>query len=215
YEEFQTYLSKSVVESDDNAEVECNNNSPVECNVNFAEEYVENFTEFVVDQNFYAESIQESTGSSDTIHKNTININVGDTFYSWEIAETHLNQYASFSRVSIPNQVIDPIQQCQRPSRKIGQYNHPMVSDLALHTPKYRRLSNEIMEQIKFYVTKRNMESKQIYPLLSASFPNQIICKRDLYNTIQKFKAPFVKCQGDAQHIVNKLIDLQKKEAGW
>ncbi|CAG8581161.1 10890_t:CDS:2, partial [Dentiscutata heterogama] len=137
YEKFQTYLSKSVVESDNNTKVECNDNSPVECNDNSAEEYVENFTESIVNQNFYAKSTQESTGSSDTIHKDTININVGDTFYSWEIAETHLNQYArsarfcihrkrvkidnngvvrrqtfecSFSGESIPNQVIDPTQ---------------------------------------------------------------------------------------------------------
>ncbi|CAG8687834.1 12783_t:CDS:2, partial [Dentiscutata heterogama] len=85
---------------------EYNDNSPVECNDNSAEEYVKNFTESVVDQNFYAESTQE---------------------------KTHLNQYArsarfciyrkrvecSFSRESIPNQVIDSTQQRQWPSRKI------------------------------------------------------------------------------------------------
>ncbi|CAG8528558.1 10581_t:CDS:2, partial [Cetraspora pellucida] len=59
YKEFQTYLSKSIVKSGDNTKVECNNNSSVECNNNSAEEYVENFIESVVDQNFYAESIQE------------------------------------------------------------------------------------------------------------------------------------------------------------
>ncbi|CAG8570457.1 3520_t:CDS:2, partial [Cetraspora pellucida] len=67
YEEFQIYLSKSVVKSGDNIEVECNDNSLVEHNDNSAEEYVENFIESVVDQNFYAESIQESTGSSNTL----------------------------------------------------------------------------------------------------------------------------------------------------
>ncbi|CAG8753219.1 21571_t:CDS:2, partial [Cetraspora pellucida] len=69
------YLSKSVVKSDNNAKVKHNNNPPVECNDNSAKEFDENFMESVVDQNI-------------------ININVGDTFYSWEIAETHLNQYA-------------------------------------------------------------------------------------------------------------------------
>ena len=72
----------------------------------------------------------------------------------------------------------------------IGQHNHSMIPDAQLFIPKYRRLSNDIMERINFYVTKGNMGAKQIYPLLVASFPDQVIHKRDLYNTIQKFKAP-------------------------
>ena len=65
-----------------------------------------------------------------------------------------------------------------------------MISNIYLYVPKYRRLLEEILERIEFYVTKGNIGSKQIYPLLVASFSNQYIHKRDLYNTIQKFKSP-------------------------
>ncbi len=65
-----------------------------------------------------------------------------------------------------------------------------MISDTYLYTPKYRCLSDDIMEKIEFYVTKENIGLKQIYLLLVASFPDQYIHKRNLHNTIQRFKAP-------------------------
>ncbi|CAG8789747.1 5285_t:CDS:2, partial [Cetraspora pellucida] len=123
--------------------------------------------------------------------------------------------------VAISNQVIDSTQQHQRPSRKIGcswhinltnpkaslvigitsiveQHNHFMIPDISLYAPKYHRLLEDIIEQIIFYITKGNIGSKQIYPLLVASFPDCIIYKQDLYNAIQKFKSSLTKRQGDA-----------------
>ncbi|CAG8699944.1 6794_t:CDS:1 [Dentiscutata erythropus] len=97
----------------------------------------------------------------------------------------------------------------------VNQHNHVLLPDTALYDPKCHKLSNEIIEKIKFYVTKGNMGSKQIYPLLVANFPEQFICKKDLYNTIQKFKALYAQCQGDVQHIINKLLMLKDQEPGW
>ncbi|CAB4425154.1 unnamed protein product [Rhizophagus irregularis] len=87
-----------------------------------------------------------------------------------------------------------------------------MIPDIYLYTPKYRRLSEEILERIEFYVTKGNMGSKQIYPLLVASFPDQYIHKRDLYNAIQKFKSLLTNQHGDAQNTINKLFELKDHE---
>ena len=66
-----------------------------------------------------------------------------------------------------------------------------MIPDTYLYTLKYCCLLDDIIERIEFYVTKGNIGSKQIYPLLVASFPDQYIYKRDLHNTIQRFKALF------------------------
>ncbi|CAG8647285.1 8827_t:CDS:2 [Funneliformis caledonium] len=74
---------------------------------------------------------------------------------------------------------------------------------------------DDIMERIKFYVTKGNMGSKQIYPLLVASFPDQYIHKRDLHNAIQRFKVPFTIRHGDAQNMINTLLNLKDQEPGW
>ncbi|CAB4484277.1 unnamed protein product [Rhizophagus irregularis] len=143
----------------------------------------------------------------------------------------------SFLGKSISNQIIDITHQRQRSSRKImcpwhinltmpksstevsitsitGEHNHSMITDIHLHAP-YRKLSNEILERIEFYVNKGNMGSKQIYPLLVASFPDQYIYKRDLYNAIQKFKSPLTNRHGDAQNMINKLFELKDQEPGW
>ncbi|CAG8734704.1 18134_t:CDS:1, partial [Gigaspora rosea] len=63
--------------------------------------------------------------------------------------------------------------------------------------------------------TKGNLGSKQIYPLIVESFQNQLIHKRDIYNAVYSFRAPLIKRQGDAQNMINKLLDLQDQETGW
>ncbi|CAG8729335.1 1653_t:CDS:2 [Cetraspora pellucida] len=75
----------------------------------------------------------------------------------------------------------------------VRDHNYNMISDICLYAPKYRKLLEKIKEKIRFYVTKGNIRSKQIYPLLVTSFPNQYIHKRDLYNKVQKIKAPLIK----------------------
>ncbi|CAG8767726.1 7561_t:CDS:1, partial [Funneliformis caledonium] len=57
--------------------------------------------------------------------------------------------------------------------------------------------------------------SKQIYPLLVASFPDQYIHKRDLYNAIQRFKTLFTNRHRDAQNMINMLLNLKDQEPGW
>ncbi|PKK58010.1 hypothetical protein RhiirC2_797003 [Rhizophagus irregularis] len=97
----------------------------------------------------------------------------------------------SFSGKPVSNQVIDIIHQRERASKKImcpwhinltkpkssieigitsiiKQHNHSMIADAQLYIPKYRRLSDNVIEKINFYVTKENMGAKQIYPLLVA-----------------------------------------------
>ncbi|PKY60795.1 hypothetical protein RhiirA4_431379 [Rhizophagus irregularis] len=144
----------------------------------------------------------------------------------------------SFSGKPVSNQVIDITHQRERASKKImcpwhinltkpkssmeigitsiiGQHNHSMIADAQLYIPKYRRLSDDVIEKINFYVTKGNMGAKQIYPLLVAGFPDQYIHKRDLYNMIQKFKSPLTNRYGDAQNMINKLFELKDQEPGW
>ncbi|CAG8662062.1 24873_t:CDS:2, partial [Gigaspora rosea] len=69
----------------------------------------------------------------------------------------------------------------------IGEHNHHMQPDIVLYAPKYKKLPLEIMEKIEFYITKGNMGSKQILPLLITEFADHIINPRDLYNAVQKF----------------------------
>ncbi|CAG8538614.1 2410_t:CDS:2 [Gigaspora rosea] len=173
-------------------------------------------------------NLNNATDNNITLESNN-QINVGDTFISWEVAEAYLNYYTrtfecSFSGDAISNKVIDSTYQCQRLSRKVkcswhinltkpklsaevgitsilGQHNHPMLCDVDLFTPKYRRLSDDAIEHIKFYATTGNMGAKQIYPLLVSKFLDQVILKQNLYNAIKKFKSPLNNYHGDAQNM--------------
>ena len=83
-----------------------------------------------------------------------------------------------------------------------------MQPDIILYTPKYRKLSSEILETIEFYVTKGNMGSKQILPLLTTKFPDHVIHSCNLYNAVQRF-------HGDAQNVLNHLLQLKNQDSSW
>ncbi|CAG8835818.1 12869_t:CDS:1, partial [Cetraspora pellucida] len=63
------------------------------------------------------------------------------------------------------------------------EYNHLILHDVELYTSKYRKLSDSIMKNIKLYITKNNIEAKQIYSLLVAKFLD--------YNILKRFKSSF------------------------
>ncbi|CAG8813000.1 6770_t:CDS:2, partial [Gigaspora rosea] len=93
------------------------------------------------------------------------------------------------------------------------EHNHRMEPDVALYAPKYRKLTPEIMEEIEFYVTKGNMGSKQIFPLLTAKFHDYTIHKPDLYNAIQKFRTTPSKRHQEAQRFVENLLQLKNEDS--
>ncbi|CAG8776315.1 12470_t:CDS:2, partial [Gigaspora rosea] len=141
----------------------------------------------------------------------------------------------SFSGEAVSCKVIDPTQQRQRPSRKIncpwhinltmpkksievgvtsicGQHNHLMLQDVELYTSKYRKLTDSIINDIEFYVTKGSMSAKQIYPLLVDKYPDHVLLKKDIYNAIKRFKLPLTNHHGDVQNILNKLLELKNED---
>ncbi|KAF0468342.1 hypothetical protein F8M41_025829 [Gigaspora margarita] len=70
------YFSKSI-KNYNNAAVEYNDNS-LEYNNNFEEDHNKNF---INDQCFYIELLQEGIELPNTTYNNTINIKAGDTFF--------------------------------------------------------------------------------------------------------------------------------------
>ncbi|CAG8486451.1 1863_t:CDS:2, partial [Scutellospora calospora] len=168
---------------------------------------------------------------------NLLTIEADKATEKMEPAETYLNNYAkavgftlhrkrvvtdsnrevrqhtfkcSYSGESVSNQVIDLSRQ-----RDLGEHNHQLQPDATLFAPKYRKLSSEILETIEFYVTKGNMGSKQILPLLTTHFSNHIIHKSDLYNTVQRFRRPINQYHGEVQKFVECLLQLKNQNLGW
>ncbi|PKY61142.1 hypothetical protein RhiirA4_412890, partial [Rhizophagus irregularis] len=61
---------------------------------------------------------------------------------------------------------------------------NPLIIETA---PKFRRLTNEMLEKIKFWTIEGKMGMPNQYNLLVASFPDKTINRKDLSNAIQKF----------------------------
>src|SRR2546423_5262374 len=98
----------------------------------------------------------------------------------------------------------------------VNHHNHDCTSTVSYYAPKYRHLSPDILEDIKFFTLDGHMGARIQYRLLTAKYPDIYIYKRDLYNAIYRFKATSPnQRQGDGQSILNKLLELQQDEPGW
>ena len=119
----------------------------------------------------------------------------------------------TFSGNYKPNKVTDMTKQRQRTSNSIGcpwkanlncsktssfihltsfnnNHNHDLNPLIHKISPKYRRFSEEMKADIKFYMTYGgpSIGAKIIRNLLKAKYPQQYIHPKTLYNTIQECK---------------------------
>ena len=60
------------------------------------------------------------------------------------------------------------------------EHNHPLTSMIYEIAPRFRKLTPEILEDIKKYVIQECMDSGSIYPLIKHDYPDRPIYKRDL-----------------------------------
>ncbi|CAB4384699.1 unnamed protein product [Rhizophagus irregularis] len=67
-------------------------------------------------------------------------------------------------------------------------HNHNMNPLIREMVPKFRKFTQPILDDIEFFAKHGTTDAKSIFPLIHAKFPDHPICKKDLYNVIQKFK---------------------------
>ncbi|CAB4401768.1 unnamed protein product [Rhizophagus irregularis] len=97
----------------------------------------------------------------------------------------------------------------------IGEHNHsmnPLVGEIA---PKFRKLTEEMLEKIKFWTIHGKMGIPSQYNLLVASFSNKTINKKNLSNAIQKFKLQMTPSRNDACQVLNNLYLEKEKNPLW
>ena len=70
----------------------------------------------------------------------------------------------------------------------LNEHNHPLTSMICDMTPRFRKLTTEMLDDIKKYVIQGRIDSGSIYPLLKYDYPNQPIYKKDLYNAVYQFR---------------------------
>ncbi|CAG8728785.1 6691_t:CDS:1, partial [Cetraspora pellucida] len=93
-------------------------------------------------------------------------------------------------------------------------YNHALDPMTNSYATKNQTLLKAIMQEIFFYITKRNLSATIQRRLLSAKFPNITIYPHDLQNLIQKYKVANWK-ENDASKLLRQLLTKKSEEQGW
>ncbi len=97
----------------------------------------------------------------------------------------------------------------------IGAYNHdmnPLITEIA---PKFWKLTDKILEKVKFWTIEGRLGILTQYNLLVASFPTKTINKKDLSNAIQQFKKKAKPIKNDACQMLTKLYSKKDNDPRW
>ncbi|GET01574.1 protein FAR1-related sequence 5-like [Rhizophagus clarus] len=97
----------------------------------------------------------------------------------------------------------------------IGEHNHemnPLISEIA---PRFRKLTDKMLEKIKFWTIQGRMGLSTQYNLLVALFPDKVINKKDLSNAIQQFKKQAKPSKIDACQMLTELYLKKDEDPRW
>jgi hypothetical protein len=97
----------------------------------------------------------------------------------------------------------------------IGEHNHALNPLIIETAPKFQKLTNEMLEKIKFWTIHGRMGITNQYNLLVASFPDKVINRKDLSNAIQKFKKQMKPNRNDACQMLNELYLKKENNPMW
>jgi hypothetical protein len=109
---------------------------------------------------------------------------------------------------------------CPQNSQKIvlttfnDSHNHALFPNTEEYSPKYRCISDDVLEEIQFLTKYGNLPINVQRKLLKAKFPNLSILDRDLANAIQKYKIK-TDVTHDASHLLRTLIEYKANDPGW
>ncbi|CAG8758844.1 26583_t:CDS:2, partial [Racocetra persica] len=96
-------------------------------------------------------------------------------------------------------------------------HKHKMNPIVVQTASCFRKLSNEMLKNIKFYTkSAEGMGAKMQYNLLKAKYLDSYIDKKDLSNAIQKFRIPSrEKTKTDTAETLQQLIALKVENSRW
>jgi predicted Zn-dependent protease len=90
---------------------------------------------------------------------------------------------------------------------------NPLVNKMA---PKFQKFTQQMLNNVEFYVKYRITNITQIYALLCVKFPDYLIFKKDLYNATQKFKiGQKDTIKNDAINLLYNLYDRKQQDPEW
>ncbi|GBB92035.1 hypothetical protein RclHR1_19560003 [Rhizophagus clarus] len=97
-----------------------------------------------------------------------------------------------------------------------NEHNHEIFIDIVKFFTSYKNFTEEIMEQIEFFVMHNQCDSGIIRNLLQPKYPDRVFLTQDLGNAIQKIKQEKgLSNLGDAAFLLMRLLELQANDPAW
>lgn len=96
-----------------------------------------------------------------------------------------------------------------------NEHNHEISAETIKFATAYKNFSEEITEQIEFYVVHGHCDATTIRNLLQPKYPDRVFLTRDLGNAIQKIKREKGLNMGDAASLLTKLLGFQANDPAW
>ncbi|GBC40947.2 protein FAR1-RELATED SEQUENCE 5-like [Rhizophagus irregularis DAOM 181602=DAOM 197198] len=97
----------------------------------------------------------------------------------------------------------------------IGKHNHEMNPHISEIAPRFRKLTDKMLEKVKFWTIQEKMGISTQYNLLVALFPDKVINKKDLSNAIQQFKKQVKPSKNDACQMLTELYLKKDDDPRW
>ncbi|CAG8458903.1 16845_t:CDS:2 [Cetraspora pellucida] len=95
------------------------------------------------------------------------------------------------------------------------EHNHQIDIKTIKFTTAYKSFSQEIMEQIKYYVIHGRCDATMIRNLFQPKYLDYIFLTQDLRNIIQKIKREHRINLGDMASLLTKLLEFQANDSQW
>ncbi|CAB5360432.1 unnamed protein product [Rhizophagus irregularis] len=98
----------------------------------------------------------------------------------------------------------------------VSEHNHELQNgiDLQEFSPLLRKIPDNIVEEIQFYVQECHLGATVLKRILRKKYPDHDIYNQDLYNMICRFKAN-IQIKNDAAALVEYLVKLHAENPEW
>ncbi|CAG8817997.1 2866_t:CDS:2, partial [Gigaspora margarita] len=96
-----------------------------------------------------------------------------------------------------------------------NEHNHELSAGTLKFAVAYKMFSQEIMDQIEFYVVHSRCDTTTIRNLLQPNYSDRVFLTQDLGNAIQKIRREKGLDQSDAAALLSKLFELQAYDPAW
>ena len=96
-----------------------------------------------------------------------------------------------------------------------NEHNHEISAETVKFATAYKNFSEEIIEQIEFYVVHGQCDATTIRNLLQLKYPDRVFLTQDLGNAIQRIKREKGLSMGDAASLLTKLLEFQANDPAW